>query len=444
MRSGWKLLSAGTVLIAVCLTGEFAVAQEGLLLSGVGPINRAMGGASTAAPVDASGALHWNPASIMGLQQSELEFGVELLYPQPTLGSSVGAGALGGGIPPVSLSGSTDSNSGVFAIPTVGFVYRPKEEPWALGLGVFGIGGFGTNYQGGTVTNPILSPGAPNGIGLGPMYSKLQIVQIAPTFAYQLTDRLSFGIAPTITAADLSLDPNFLSSPNDANANGFFSYPSGTHGRTTWGYGVQAGLYLTTENCWNFGASIKSPQWMQTFHWSGANELGQPVDVRTHFDLPLVASLGASYTGFDRWLLAIDGRYFDYGSTQGFDTTGFDATGAVAGLGWRSIFSVAAGAQYQATDSLALRLGYVWNQNPIPDSNTFFNVISPNILMHTISCGFSYQLTPSWLVSFAYLHAFENSASGPWYAPGIGALPGTSVTNRVSADALTAGLTVKF
>jgi long-chain fatty acid transport protein len=48
------------------------------------------------------------------------------------------------------------------------------------------------------------------------------------------------------------------------------------------------------------------------------------------------------------------------------------------------------------------------------------------------------------MVSLAYLHAFENSATGPWHAPGIGALPGTSVTNRISADALTAGLTVKF
>lgn len=444
MRSGWMIFCTGTVLLTALATGNFAAAQEGLLLSGVGPINRSMGGAAVAAPIDASGALHWNPASITGLSQSELVFGVELLYPQMSLGSAVAANSLGGGIPPVSLSGNTDSNSGIFSIPTVGFVYKPQDERWTIGLGVFGIGGFGTNYQGGTVTNPILSAPAPNGIGLGPLYSKLQLMQIAPTFAYQITDNLSFGIAPTITAADLTLNPNFLASPNDANGNGFFTYPAGTNGRTTWGMGLQAGLYLTTESCWNFGASIKSPQWMQSFHWSSADELGRPQELKTHFDLPLIASLGASYTGFDRVLLAIDGRYFDYGSTQGFDTTGFDPTGAVTGLGWRSIFSVAMGAQYQATDALSLRLGYVWNQNPIPNSNTFYNVISPNILMHTISTGFTYQLTSAWSVSLAYLHAFQNSASGSWYAPGVGALPGTSVTSKVSADALTAGLTVKF
>ena len=420
-----------------------AQAQQGLLLSGVGPVNRSMGGASTAAPIDASGSLHWNPASIMGLRQSELEFGVELLYPQMELGSSIAPGALGGGFPPVELSGNTDSNSGLFAIPTVGFVYRPPEQPWALGLGVFGVGGFGTNYSG-SMSNPILTAPPSNGLGLGPLYSKLQLIQIVPTAAYQLTDQLSIGIAPTITLADLSLDPNFLASPDDANGDTFLNYPSGTHGRTSWGLGMQAGVYLTTESCWNFGASIKSPQWMQSFHWSASDELGRPRDVRAHFDLPFIASLGTSYNGFERVVLAADVRYYGYSSAQGFDAAGYDATGAVTGLGWDDIFSVALGAQYQATDDLSLRIGYVWNQNPVPDENSLFNVISPNILMHTISCGLSYRVTSCWDVSLAYLHAFENSISGPMYLPGVGALAGTSVTSKVSADALIGGLTLKF
>ncbi len=435
-------LRAVVFMLASVAQGS-AFAQEGLLLSGVGPINRSMGGASTAAPIDASGALHWNPASISGLAQSELEFGVELLYPQMDLSSSIAPGTLGGGFPPVGLSGSTDSNSGVFAIPTIGLVYRPQNEPWTLGLGVFGIGGFGTNYAG-SLTNPVLTATPPNGVGLGPLYSKLQLIQIAPTLAYQLTDNLSVGIAPTVTMADLSLNPQFLSSPDDANGDTFANYPSGTNGRSSWGLGMQAGVFLTTESCWNFGASIKSPQWMQAFQWNATDELGRPRNVRTHFDLPYILSFGTSYTGFERFVLAADARYYGYGTTQGFDPAGFDATGAITGLGWRSIFSVALGGQYQATDAMSLRLGYVWNQNPIPDQNTLFNVISPNILMHTISCGLSYRLTSNLDVSLAYLHAFENSISGALYAPLFGPLAGTSVTSRVAADALIGGLTVKF
>lgn len=443
MRWSRFCLRWSVLILALSVVDSRIQAQEGLLLSGVGPINRSMGGASTAAPIDASGALHWNPASIMGLPQTELQFGVELLYPQMQLGSSIGAGSLGGGFPPVTLSGNTDGNSGLFTIPTVGFVYRRPEARWAFGLGVFGIGGFGTNYAG-SFSNPILTATPPNGLGLGPLYSKLQLMQIAPTLAYQLTDQLSVGIAPTITAADLSMDPNFLASPDDANLDTFSNYPSATHGRTTWGLGLQAGIYLTTEGDWDFGASIKSPQWMQTFHWSASDEVGNPRDVRAHFDIPYVASIGTSYKGFEGILIAVDARLYGYGSTQGFRTTGFDATGAVTGLGWNDIFSVAMGAQYQATDDLSLRIGYVWNQNPIPDQNTFFNVISPNILMHTISCGLSYRLTESLGVSLAYVHGFENSISGPMYLPGVGALAGTSVTSKVWADVFIAGLTMKF
>ena len=434
MRRAAKRLGSAVFLLIGVFAGNSAVAQEGLLLSGVGPINRAMGGASTAAPIDANGALYWNPATIAGLPQNELEFGVELLYPQMDLGSSVAGGA---------LSGSSGSNSGLFAIPTIGFVFHPQDRPWTFGLGVFGVGGFGTNYAG-SPTNPILTAPPPNGLGLGPLYSKLQLIQIVPTVAYQLTENLSVGISPTVTLADLSLSPLFLASPDDANGNLFPNYPSGTYGRTTWGLGVQAGLYLTTENCWNFGVSVKSPQWMQNFRWNGADENGNPRSLKTHFDLPLIVSLGTSYTGFERLLLSADVRYYAYGISQGFNTTGFDNTGAVTGLGWNSIFTVALGAQYQATDRLALRMGYVWNQNPIPNQNSIYNVVSPNILMNTISAGFTYRITSAWDASFAYLHAFENSGSGPIVLPGVGAIPGSSVTNTVSADAFIGGLTVRF
>jgi long-chain fatty acid transport protein len=427
-----RLCSVG-LLVASLLTSA-AHAQQGLLLSGVGPINRAIGGASTAAPIDANGALYWNPGSIAALPQSELEFGIELLYPQMDLGSSVAGGV---------LSGSNGSNSGLFAIPTIGLVYRPHESPWTFGLGIFGVGGFGTNYAG-NPANPILSAPPPNGLGLGPLYSKLQLVQILPTAAYQITENVSFGIAPTVTLADLQLDPLFLVSPDDANGNAFFNYPSGTAGRTTWGLGVQAGLFVTTENCWNFGVTVKSPQWMQNFRWNGADENGNPRSLQKHFDLPLIVSLGTSYSGIERLLLTADVRYYAYGITQGFDSFGFNATGAVTGLGWDSIFAVAVGAQYLATDQLALRIGYVWTQNPVPDQNSIYNVISPNILTNTVSCGFTYRISAAWDASFAYLHAFENSGTGPIILPGLGALPGTSVTNQVSADAWIGGVSVRF
>ena len=70
-----------------------ARAQFGLAASGVGPINRSMGGAAVAAPLDSAGALYWNPATIGALPQSEMEFGVGFLVPRTTLSSRVAPGA---------------------------------------------------------------------------------------------------------------------------------------------------------------------------------------------------------------------------------------------------------------------------------------------------------------------------------------------------------------
>ena len=73
----------------------------------------------TAAPLDASGAIHWNPAAISGLGHSDVDFGVELLYPQVKLSSSLPAGPPGSGLPPVPLYGITRSDGGVFPLADV-------------------------------------------------------------------------------------------------------------------------------------------------------------------------------------------------------------------------------------------------------------------------------------------------------------------------------------
>ena len=56
-----------------------AWAQYGPLIAGAGPVNRSMGGAATAAPLSAGGALMWNAATLSGLEGSQIDVGAELL-----------------------------------------------------------------------------------------------------------------------------------------------------------------------------------------------------------------------------------------------------------------------------------------------------------------------------------------------------------------------------
>jgi long-chain fatty acid transport protein len=431
-------LVAACSLLALALVALPAQAQQGFVLNGVGPINRSMGGASTAAPLDAAGAIHWNPATISGLPGSELEAGVSLALPQSRLTSSVAPGAFGPGLPPFGLAGSDPADNGVFAAPFIGLVYKQPDSDLTFGLGVLGVGGFGVNYPGST-TNPILMP---QPFGLGAVDAELLVVQLAPTLSYQITDHLSVGLAPTVDLAFLQLNPGFFIPPDNA-AGGPPTFPSALHTRTNWGAGFQAGVFYKTDAGWNFGTALKSPQWFEPFRYNAVDQLGFPVSGKFTFVYPLISTTGIGYTGFEGWVLAADFRYVDYHDAEGLEGARFDPNGAIRNIGWRSLFGVLLGAQYQLTSSVSVRIGYDYNTNPVPEANTGFNAGAPTIIQHTITCGASYKVTENFIMSVSYLHGFKNSITGPFQSP-FGPVAGTSITNQVADDSFSLGATVKF
>jgi long-chain fatty acid transport protein len=432
------LLCLGALVVA--LSTREAIAQ-GVALPAAGPINQSMGGAAVAAPLDATGALFWNPAAISGLECSEMSFGLGLLLPTTDVASSLSAGSIFPGFPPIGLQGSNRSNAGVTPLPTAAYVQKLEDSDLTFGIGMFGIGGFSTNYPASAV-NPVVMPPPPRGLGLGHVYAELEILQVAPTVSYQLTDRLSIGVSPTVDIARLSVDPAFLAAPDDANLDGFPTYPSGTATSYTWGLGVQFGLFYKAPN-WNLGFSLKSPQWFDDFRANSSDEIGLPRKVTNEFDFPMIASWGVAYTGCERWVIASDFRYYDFRNTDGFRSAAFNGDGSVTGLGWKNIFGLASGAQYQVTDCWFLRMGYAYNQNPVGNEVAFFNIASPLITQHVLSVGTSYKFTHNCMFSISYSHAFQNRVTGPIETP-AGAIPGSSVTDSTSADLLYTGLSVFF
>lgn len=435
----FRRIALGVFILA--LWQSAAQAQFGATLSGVGPINRSMGGAATAAPLDTLGAFMWNPATITALPSST-DFATEIMIPHAQLSSTVNANSLGPGVPPVTLSGSDKSNSGAFPLPEFGAVYQPEDSPWTFGVGLLTVAGFSANFPG-DPANPILSAPPPNGLGVGPIYTQYMLMQLIPTAALQVTERISVGFSPIVDLASLSLDPGVVASPDAAAGTGFATYPALTHGTYQWGAGFQVGAFYAGENNWNFGVSFKSTQWFNSFQYNARDQIGNPRNVKVLVDAPMIVSLGTSYTGFEKWLFATDVRYIDYHNTVPFSRSGFDSTGAIKGLGLDSIFALSSGVQYQATDRASLRAGYSFGTNPVKGANTFFNVASPVIIQHGLSIGGSYNITQSFKVSLAYSHFFENSITGPFLSP-LGAIPGTSITAKASADSITAGGSFQF
>lgn len=426
MRTGFMgRLTVGIVFLFCAIGTSTTVLGQGIMFPALGPVNRGMGGASVAAPLDAIGSLHWNPAAISGLGTSELEFGVELLLADLDATSSVGP-----------FTGTTGAEPGVVPIPSIGWVHQSlTDSRLSYGLGVYAVGGFQTNYP---ASNPPPAPGAnpilsPQPAGFGRIYSSAEFLQIVPTISYALTERLSIGFAPVATMGRIELSPFVLAPPT---AGGF---SSGQGNRWHWGGGAQLGVYYITENCWHLGASIKSPTWFERFRFHSEDRAtGNPRVVTTELELPMIVSFGAAYSGYENLVLAMDVRYFGYERAKLLGDTAALAGGTLLGLGWDDVISVALGAQYLLNDFTYVRAGYSFNTNPIHSSNVSVNIASPLIYQHVINVGATRKITDCVSLNLSFLYSPENSVSGP-----LTTVPGTFSTS-VAVYTLALGATVQY
>lgn len=422
------------IALAISLATAPFARSAGTYMSSAGPVNQAMGGASTAAPIEAIGATFWNPATTSALGP-ELSVGFGLLQPIAEASSSIGG--LG--------AGTTTAEPGVAILPNVGWVHRNQGSALTFALGIHALGGYKTNYPSST-TNPIFTPQAnapgPPG-GLGRVFSGAEFVQIAPTLSYAVSDRFSIAVGPTLTMGQLWVDPLLAVAPDDADGSTVPTYGSGRGTRVHWGGGVQLGMYYIADCCWHFGASIKSPQWMENFRFNSEDELGRPRTGVVPLDLPMIVSLGTAYSGRENWVFAMDARFQDYANTEGWGPHGFKPDGSLNGLGQSSAFELGMGAQYRLSDRHHVRAGYTYNSPLYQDAEATGAVVAPLIYQHQIHFGSSCNLTDCVSFNWAYSFWPESVLSGPLVTP-LGPVPDSNVETKLIVHHLTVGVGVRY
>ncbi len=379
-----------------------AAAQPGVYLPGAGAVHGGMAGVSTATPVDALGALYWNPAAIGRLGRNEASIGGAFLYPDLYVSSSLPQPVRGG-----IQAGRTRSDSGFPLAPSLGIVSKMDEEsPLTIGFGLVALGGGGVNFPG-DAGNPILAPTGPfNQFVFGPTYSNVQLLQLNPTAAYQVTDRLVVGLGPTVNIALASFDPAYFAAPNRVAA-GPNTFPSATNSQPFWGGGFRVGLVYSLTDTLDVGFGYTSEQWFETWRFNSRDNLGNAQKLTLDVSLPAIFSWGVAWRGIERLTLGVDFRYFDYKNSQLYGTPV-----SAGGLGWESTFAVALGADYQLTDRVAVRAGYQYNTNPLENTRALFNIQSPAIIQHTISVGTTLNLTDALSTSIGYAYGFKNQITG--------------------------------
>ena len=429
-----RTLTRLSVLIAFSL-GAFTsdVAAQGVIAPGAGPINRSVAGASTAAPFD-FGSSYWNPATISFLDREEALIGTELIVPSIHYSASLKARSIAGLFPRENRYGTSRSDSGVPTNLAAGASFKiDPDSPLTMGILISGLVGGNVNYAG-SYTTPTLAPRQPpNYFGVGPVYSNLALISVKPMASYLIGDKLSLAIAPVITTGTAQLNPAFFA-PGPPDEFGIPTFPSATNARPFWGGGFELGTMYEMNDSWNLGFSYKSPVWQEKWSYNSSDPDYSPRTIDVQADLPSIYSWGVAYKGIERLLVDVDMRYFDYANAPLWG----DSVQS-GGLAWKSIFAVAVGGQYQVSDRLSVRGGYLFNQNPLDEARTLFYIQVPAFIQHSLSLGASFRINDNILLNVGWVHSFRNEIEGP-----IAQIPGTSARMDAQIDSILAGLTIQY
>jgi long-chain fatty acid transport protein len=85
----------------------------------------------------------------------------------------------------------------------------------------------------------------------------------------------------------------------------------------------------------------KSPIWQEKWAYNANTPSLAERSIGVQAQIPAIYSWGVAYKGLPGVLIDVDLRYLDYANTSLFGENV-----EVGGLGWKSVFAVATGAQY--------------------------------------------------------------------------------------------------
>ena len=396
-----------------------ALATDGYQLIGIGQYAVGMAGAVVAAPDDPLSAAMSNPAGL-ALMTPQAAFSAEIF--NPVRKTNLGFGEIG-------------SHSNVYGVPAIGWVAPAFAKNWVFGGGVYGTSGLGVNY--------LQNLGS---MGYAQAFSSISFMQMAPSVAWKVNDRLSVGASLNIAAEQGSFQQTFSQNAPvvvGVGPNGPITQMMPQQGglnlsTPSWAYGVGAtlGVLYKVNDMVTLGATYKSPILFTPMTWqaglqnqvspaTGNGVIGAPGQYSGHLNYPQQIALGLAIRPIRQWLISVEGQWINWHNTMNNFTifgpwTAYQGGAPVAGLSsvalpmhWSNQWVANFGTQYDVNNWLQVRAGYTWGSNPISNTTIASNLIFPAIVQNAITFGATQKLGMGWKLTEAYMHEFSNTNTGP-------------------------------
>jgi long-chain fatty acid transport protein len=429
------------VLAAVLLSSPLS-ATNGMNLEGYGPVATAMGGASFAYDNGTAAVIN-NPATLgLMTESARLDIALGLLGPDITAINPAGTPA--------------ESQSTAFYMPAFGYTRRSGDITY--GLGVFGQGGMGCQYD----------RNSWRGLGFGlENRTEVSVGRVIVPVAWKVNDRLHLAATADFMWAGMDLrmamsgaqffDLVMPTSQQFGRASGsivqsfsgmmamlpagtnvdyaYFDFSNGSDftGRARgYGYAGKLGLVFEASDRLTLGVTyhtrsalgdLKAADAKLAFQLAvpGMGAMAQTLNGEikvNHFEWPAMLGAGFAFRPNDRWLLVADVREVFWQDVMDqfamtFTADGSTANGSFAGQNlqavlfqdWDNQFIVQLGAAYAASDRLTLRFGANFASDPIPDR--YLNCLFPATIERHLTAGFGWKFDDRSSLDLSVTRGFE-------------------------------------
>lgn len=342
------------------------------------------------AQADSPSAVHFNPAGLVQLEDSYVRLGYTLQAPRNSYKNKSDV--------------ETQMQRQLFLIPHFYYVSDFGQEKWRFGFSATSPYGLGTDWADDSFSRYQATE------------SDLEIYQLNPAIAYKVNDIFSVGFGLDYVKSYISKHKRLTASAGE----GDFQLKGSDD---TWGYNI--GLLLRPSDRHSIGLSYRSKSEIEYKGFASLTNIDAGIytgvfpndystDIESKLTLPQSLAIGYAFKPDDKLTIEIDCEWTGWSSveedfvrfTSETDPTRLSIlnSGNPAAKDWNDSLAYGIGAEYQTTDKLALRTGYLFVETPVPSAN--FDTSLPDSDKHSFTFGAGYKINENMVVDMAYFAVF--------------------------------------
>jgi long-chain fatty acid transport protein len=403
-------------------------ANNGMENISFGAKSAGMGGTSVGVGDDTT-VMNTNPAAISKIDGGRVDMSLEMMFPFFSFENKDAMGT--------STLNDTNGKNPIYLIPSMGVAYHKKDSKWSFGVGMYNEGGTGTDYGVLKVDNRFLEmlPAGTPDFSNTEYFSQFGYMKVAPTVAYNITDKISIGVSPQIGYSMMRMKMPFFMDQAGGGSMGMepngrpdtlFNADMDGH---AWSVSGKIGILYNFYNMYGFGLAYTTPT---DINLKGDAVMVAPVaqmggmipvqsrmtgdlDMKIGWPQSVKAGMFMRMKPLGGMMMAVDVEWLNwskYYKEIPVKLTNVEMNGMPMPdnefkmkLGWKDQWVYKVGFEYPATENLKLRMGYAYGKNPVPSEGALA-IMNP-FVEHHITGGLGYEINDHFEFNMAMVYGFN-------------------------------------